>query len=370
MSPRQTVYLVGGAVRDELLGLPVKDKDWVVTGAKPEQMLAQGYQQVGKQFPVFLHPETKEEYALARKERKQGKGYTGFVCDFAPDIRLEEDLERRDLTINAMAKSSDGTLIDPFNGRQDIEKRILRHVSNAFIEDPLRVLRIARFMARFAGFGFRIAPETKALMKTIADSGELSSLTPERVWRETENALNSPHAHVYFDVLNEVDALAYLFPGMKYHSQVLSADWDKHSRWSLITAQTPVIPLSELNAHLRAPNQFCWYSEQNRVFLEAHTLPLAASDWESWLGSVSAIKKPQPFEKLARVLAYLTETDVKHWLALRSSIAKINAQILIKQGFSGAELGQALKRTRVETLKALNNPLLLKEKDLSEINTD
>ncbi|MCO4785499.1 MAG: tRNA nucleotidyltransferase [Marinomonas atlantica] len=365
-----TVYLVGGAVRDELLGLPVKDKDWVVTGAKPEQMLTQGYQQVGKQFPVFLHPDTKEEYALARKERKQGIGYTGFVCDFAPDIRLEEDLERRDLTINAIAKSDDGTLIDPFNGQHDIAKRTLRHVSDAFIEDPLRVLRVARFMARFAEFDFQIAAETKALMKAIADSGELSSLTPERVWRETENALNSPHAHVYFDVLKEVGALNDLFPSMVYHTQTLSTQWDKHSRWSLITADTPIISLSELNAHLRAPNQFCWYSQQARAFIEANTLPLSASTWESWLASVSAVKKPQPFEKLAQVLAHLTQTDATYWLELRSNIAKINAQVLIKQGFSGAELGQALKQTRVEALEALDNPLLLKAENLREALAD
>lgn len=361
MQHPQTVYLVGGAVRDELLGLQVKDKDWVVTGSTPEQMLAQGYQQVGKHFPVFLHPDTKEEYALARKERKQGTGYTGFICDFAPDIRLEEDLERRDLTINAIAKSEDGSLIDPFNGQQDLNDRVLRHVSDAFIEDPLRVLRVARFMARFAKFGFQIAPETKALMAAIAESGELDSLTPERVWRETENALQSPTAHVYFDVLQEVGALTHLFPNLVYREQVFATNWDKHARWSLITAATPIVDLSELNAHLRAPNQFCWFSEHSRTFIEAHQLPLTADVWEPWLTSVAAIKKPQPFEKLAGILAHLTQTDAKHWLALRTGIAKINAQVLIKQGYTGAELGQALKLARIEALEGLNNPLLLKD---------
>ncbi|CUB05080.1 tRNA nucleotidyltransferase [Marinomonas fungiae] len=360
MQHEQSVFLVGGAVRDELLGLPVKDRDWVVTGSTPEQMLAQGYQQVGKQFPVFLHPQTKEEYALARKERKQGVGYTGFVCDFAPDIRLEEDLERRDLTINAIAKSNDDRLIDPFNGQQDLRDRILRHVSEAFVEDPLRVLRVARFMARFANFGFQIAPETKALMTEIASSGELDSLTPERVWRETENALQSPTAHVYFDVLAEVGALSHLFPKLEYQTQVFAKDWDKHARWSLITAHTPIVALAELNAHLRAPNQFCWFSEQSRLFVEANPLPLPATVWEPWLTSVAAIKKPQPFEKLVSILAHLTQTDVEHWLALRTGIAKINAQVLIKQGYSGAELGQALKQTRIEALEGLSNPLLLK----------
>ena len=360
MLPEATVYLVGGAVRDELLGLPVKDKDWVVTGTTPDHMLQQGFQQVGKQFPVFLHPKTKEEYALARKERKQGIGYTGFVCDFAPDIRLEEDLERRDLTINAIAKADDGSLIDPFHGQQDLEKRVLRHVSDAFIEDPLRVLRVARFMARFASFGFHIAPETKALMAAIAESGELNSLTPERVWRETENALQSDHAHVYFDVLQEVGALEHLFPKLAYHTQQLAKEWDKHARWSLITAETTVAALTELNDYLRAPNQFSWFSEQSRLFIETNTLPLDSVTWEAWLSSVAAIKKPQPFEKLISILAYLTGTEAKHWLALRASIAKVNAQTLIKQGFSGAELGQALKQARIEAIEKLNNPLLLK----------
>ena len=358
MSDTHAVYLVGGAVRDELLGLEVKDKDWVVTGATPEQMLNQGYQQVGKQFPVFLHPNSKEEYALARKERKQGHGYTGFVCDFSPDIRLEEDLERRDLTINAIAKHPDGHLIDPFNGQQDIENRILRHVSDAFIEDPLRVLRVARFMARFAEFGFVIAPETRTLMRNIAASGELRTLTPERVWRETEKALQSPSAHVFFSVLQDANALSDLFPNLNYQATSLGSDWDKHSRWSLITAHTPLDHLKTLNQHLRTPNQFCWFSEQARSFQESFSLPASAEQWENWLTFVAAVKKPQPFEKLAHLLAYLTDTTLKDWLALRNSIAKINAQALMKQGYAGAELGQALKEARVAALQNSNNSLI------------
>ncbi len=358
MAPTPNTYLVGGAVRDELLKLTVKDKDWVVTGASPEQMLAQGYQQVGKQFPVFLHPDTKEEYALARKERKQGAGYTGFICDFSPDIRLEEDLERRDLTINAIAKSKDGDLIDPFGGQQDLENRIIRHVSDAFVEDPLRVLRVARFMARFAGFGFVIAPETMALMQQISASGELSTLTPERVWRETEKALLSDHPHVYFDVLQSCNALSELFPGLYYTGEPLEPNWDKHSRWALITHNTPLDTLTQLNSHLRAPNQYAWFSEQSREFLESCGLPLTAETWESWLTRVAAVKKPQPYEKLAALLAQLTKTHLADWLSLRSSIANINAQALMKQGHAGAELGEALKRTRIETLAALSNPLV------------
>ncbi|WP_233955742.1 multifunctional CCA addition/repair protein [Pectobacterium versatile] len=206
------IYLVGGAVRDSLLGLPVTEKDWVVVGATPENLLAQGYQQVGKDFPVFLHPVSRDEYALARTERKSGKGYTGFVCHAAPDVTLEQDLLRRDLTINAIARTERGDLIDPYHGRRDLESRVLRHVSEAFSEDPLRVLRVARFAARFAHLGFQIAEETMALMQKMTHEGELAYLTPERVWKETEKALGTSSPDVYFQVLRDCGALAVLFP--------------------------------------------------------------------------------------------------------------------------------------------------------------
>ena len=205
-------YLVGGAVRDQLLGLPTHEYDWVVVGATPQEMLAQGYQQVGKDFPVFLHPETHDEHALARTERKSGSGYTGFICHADPEVTLEQDLLRRDLTINAIAQDSDGSLIDPYQGRRDLELRILRHVSPAFSEDPLRVLRIARFAARFHLLGFTIAPETQALMKQIVNSGEIAHLTAERAWKETEKALSTQSPQVFFQVLRDCGALAVLFP--------------------------------------------------------------------------------------------------------------------------------------------------------------
>lgn len=205
-------YLVGGAVRDQLLGLDVHEHDWVVVGATPEEMLALGYQQVGRDFPVFLHPETHDEHALARTERKTSAGHTGFTCYAAPDVTLEQDLLRRDLTINAIAQDNDGQLIDPYHGQRDIEQRILRHVSPAFREDPLRVLRIARFAARFATLGFTIAPETLLLMKEIVNSGEISNLTPERVWKETEKALATNSPQTFFQVLRDCGALAVLFP--------------------------------------------------------------------------------------------------------------------------------------------------------------
>ncbi len=206
------IYLVGGAVRDSLLNFRVTERDWVVIGATPEQLLAQGYRQTGKDFPVFLHPVSHEEYALARTERKSGRGYSGFTCYAAPDVTLTDDLLRRDLTINAIARNTEGKLFDPCHGVQDLENRVLRHVSDAFSEDPLRLLRVARFAARFAHLGFRIAAETAAKMDEIAQRGELLTISPERVWKETEKALRSQSPQTYFQVLRDCGALGVLFP--------------------------------------------------------------------------------------------------------------------------------------------------------------
>lgn len=224
------IYLVGGAVRDQLLHLPVKDRDWVVVGATPENLTAQGYQQVGRDFPVFIHPSSKEEYALARTERKTASGYTGFICDFSPNISLEQDLLRRDLTINAIAQDEDGKYYDFYGGLEDLKQRILRHISPAFAEDPLRVLRVARFAARYHYLGFSIAAETLSLMRQISQTGELAHLTPERVWLETEKALAERNPEIYFEVLRQVGALGILFPEIqalygvpnpaKYHPEI------------------------------------------------------------------------------------------------------------------------------------------------------
>ena len=208
-------------MRDKLLNHPIKDKDYLVVGSSVGQMLKLGYQQVGKDFPVFLHPQTKAEYALARIERKQGQGYTGFSCYFAPDVTIEQDLLRRDLTVNAMAMTDNGDIIDPYNGQKDLNDRILRHVSDAFVEDPLRVLRVARFAARYHKYGFTIADETLALMQEISASGELKTLTPERVWQEMQLSLadggdeadiNSGNPEVFFQVLKQCNALEELWP--------------------------------------------------------------------------------------------------------------------------------------------------------------
>lgn len=205
-------YLVGGAVRDQILKLPVHERDWVVVGATAKAMLDAGYQQVGKDFPVFLHPQSKEEFALARTERKIGTGYTGFECISNPHVSLEEDLLRRDLTINAIAQKNDGSMVDPYGGLRDINNKILRHVSPAFNEDPLRVLRVARFAARLHHLGFTVAEETFALMQSMSESGELSDLVPERIWKETEKAMTTESPQVFFRILKDCGALKVLFP--------------------------------------------------------------------------------------------------------------------------------------------------------------
>lgn len=205
-------YLVGGAVRDKLLKLPFVERDWVVVGSSPEQMAADGYTPVGKDFPVFLHPESKEEYALARTERKTAPGYKGFKFHTGQDVSLEDDLLRRDLTLNAIAQDSNGNLVDPYNGQRDIELRVLRHVSPAFAEDPVRILRVARFAAKLAPLGFRIAPETQALMQQMVNAGEADHLVAERVWQETQKALASDAPQRFIEVLRNCGALAKIYP--------------------------------------------------------------------------------------------------------------------------------------------------------------
>ncbi len=245
------IYLVGGAVRDSLLGRPVAERDWVVVGATPEELQARGFTPVGRDFPVFLHPHTREEHALARLERKTGPGYRGFVTEFAPDVTLEQDLARRDLTINAMAQAADGHLIDPHGGRADLERRVLRHVSPAFVEDPVRILRIARFLARFAHLGFSVAAETLELMRQMSASGELDALVPERVWRELERLLGEPTPRAGIELLRECGALRIVLPELdalfgvpqspKWHPEV---DTGEHVLLALQVAAGRAAPVS------------------------------------------------------------------------------------------------------------------------------
>ena len=235
------IYLVGGAVRDKMLSFPVKEKDWVVVGATAADMLKQGFRSVGKDFPVFLHPETNEEYALARTERKIGRGYTGFDFNTSADVTLEEDLKRRDLTINAMAEDADGNLIDPYGGVSDLKEKKLRHVSSAFAEDPVRILRVARFAARYAQYGFTVASETIDLMKTMVASGEVDALVPERVWKELERALGEKNPEQFFLVLLACDALPKLFPELVIKgSHTVNVTPDAAKLTTLMHAHTPI----------------------------------------------------------------------------------------------------------------------------------
>ena len=244
------IYTVGGAVRDELLGLPVKERDYVVVGATPEEMVKQGFKPVGKDFPVFLHPQTHEEYALARTERKSGRGYKGFTVYASPEVTLEEDLKRRDLTINAIAKAADGTLIDPFDGKKDLVAGILRHVSEAFAEDPVRILRVARFAARF---GFRVAEETMRLMKSMVDSGETDYLVPERVWQEFAKGLAEPHPELMFEVLRQSGLMHKLLPEVKAVPKNLAGS--VAARFALLAWPLEEAQVTALGERLRAPNE-------------------------------------------------------------------------------------------------------------------
>lgn len=363
-----TYYLVGGAVRDTLLGLTIIDRDWVITGSTPQDLLDQNFQQVGKQFPVFLHPKTKEEYALARTEVKQGQGYTGFICDFSPDISLEEDLARRDLTINAIAMDNEGNLIDPYQGREDLEKRIFRHVSDAFIEDPLRVIRVARFSARFNHFGFSIAPETLTLMTKISQSGELESLNQERIWRELEKALSYPNPEAFFETLSSCQALAHVLKDFEWSAireylakvdkNVFEHLNNKYLAWAFLCHKTQPNHLFNILNTLTCPNQYKHYAQLVNDFLHTEQLPLTPEKWDHWLHLLTAIKKPQIFDEFVKVLSLLTQTPQESWQELKTLIASVNAKDMMKQGFKGAQLGQAIKEARLVKLRQCSNPLI------------
>jgi len=405
------IYLVGGAVRDALLDYPVVERDWVVVGARPEDLLTQGYQQVGKDFPVFLHPQTKEEYALARTERKQGHGYTGFAVDCDPSVTLEEDLLRRDLTINAMAQDSGGNLIDPHGGQADLAKGMLRHVSNAFVEDPLRVLRTARFAARYAHRRFVIAAETLTLMADIVEQGELAHLPAERVWTEFERALGERNPEVFVQVLRDCGALGKLLPEVdalfgvpqpaQHHPEI---DTGEHilmalQQAALLSGETDVrfavllhdlgkgtTPQSEWPRHiaherrgrklvsavcqrLRAPRR---YSELAHAVCEHHTLchralELRGKTLLKLLNATDAMRRPDRFEAFLRAC----EADARGRLGLehrnypqanylRQAMAaaqKISAQQFDTNTLTGKALGDAISAERVRVLEALRPTL-------------
>jgi tRNA nucleotidyltransferase (CCA-adding enzyme) len=399
------VYLVGGALRDELLGLPVKERDWCVVGATPGDMAGMGYRQVGKDFPVFLHPETGEEYALARTERKRAPGYHGFRFDTSPDISIEEDLGRRDLTINAMARDLDGALVDPFNGRADLQAKLLRHVSDAFAEDPVRVLRVAKFAARFAEASFRVAPETMQMMRNMVNSGEVDALVADRVWKETESALAAANPQVYFSVLRDCGALKVVFPEIdalygvpqpaKWHPEIdcgihammvlqqaslLSPDPEVRFAGlvhDLGKATTPKKDLPQHKGHekrsvrlvealsrrLPVPGSFRdlgvlvaeFHAHCHRVF------ELRASTVLRLLKRVDAFRRPDRFEQF--LLACEADArgrsgherepypQAKYLRGAFAAAATIPAGDIAKRGLSGEEIGRLVSQSRLEAIR-------------------
>jgi tRNA nucleotidyltransferase (CCA-adding enzyme) len=371
------VYLVGGAVRDELLGLPVVERDWVVVGATPQQMEQLGYRAVGREFPVFLHPQTHEEYALARLERKTAPGYRGFVTEFSPEVTLEQDLQRRDLTINAMARAaapdgSAGALIDPYGGRADLERRQLRHVSPAFAEDPVRVLRVARFAARFASLGFEVAAETRALMQAMAANGEVGALVPERVWREMERAMSERTPEAFLDTLAGCGALAIVLPELRWESEDRDAlraaaglTNDGSVRFAALVAGSGVSEIESLCRRLRAPARFtelallCARLRQRLAGVST----LDATDLLDLLDEADALRRPERFERLlltaaARVPAVpRTATGATSpFDRLRVAAATAAAVTLDPErmrALAGPEIAAALRAARIEELAAM-----------------
>ncbi len=399
------IFLVGGAVRDQLLKRPVTERDWVVVGASIDEMLAQGFQQVGKDFPVFLHPQSKEEYALARTERKSGKGYTGFAVNADPSITLEEDLSRRDLTINAIAQDDQGHLIDPFNGQADIHNKLLRHVSQAFAEDPLRVLRVARFAARYAHLGFSVANETLVLMREMVNAGEVDYLTAERVWKETQRALTEKNPEVYFSVLRDCGALKVLFSEIDalfgvpqtaaYHpeidtgvhclmslQQAVKLSADPLIRFATLIhdlgkATTPVdilprhigheersLPLIEtLCQRIKCPNDYkelaiavaAWHTHCHRA------MELKASSLLKLLLRLDAFRRPERFEQFlvccesdARGRTGFEDRDYPQTNFLRKAYQiciEVKAKEFVDQGIMGIKINEAMHKKRIGLLR-------------------
>lgn len=374
------IYLVGGAVRDGLLGLPIKDRDWVVVGSTPSAMKARGFRPVGKHFPVFVHPETGEEYALARTERKSGHGYAGFTFHASPDVTLEEDLLRRDLTVNAMARNDNGDLIDPCHGYEDLQNRILRHVSPAFREDPLRILRTARFAARYAKSGFHIANETMALMKLMASSGEVHYLVAERIWQETVRALAEPAPAVFFDVLNACGALSalmpMLLPGFSHESAIPHAaltraaeeQADTVSRFvcaalpweGKVPAANAADQLKTFCASLRTPRKY-----RDLAMLVSKHLPvwLTMKDASpevllTLLEKTGAFGREARFQQFLSVCELLARTvNANHqqgkWLETAALACKdVDIPALVKQGYQGQALISAIRQARLSAIAA------------------
>lgn len=360
------IYLVGGAIRDELLGLPIKERDWVVVGASPEELLAKGFIPVGKEFPVFLHPETYEEYALARTERKTGKGYKGFTFHTSTDVTLEEDLRRRDLTINAMARSEENKLIDPYHGQKDLKEKILRHVSPAFSEDPVRILRVARFAAKLPEF--TVFPETKKLMEKMVDNGEVNALVSERVWQEFERALKEKSPERFFEVLNDCHALPILFPEINPHGDGMKA-LKKACELSVSPTVRFAALLHDVSEH--SVKALCHRLKTPREYLDLARL---VSQWVNTyknietstsanilhlLKSVDALRRPERFEKFllaCQAGVYTKEKDLdltRPALLLKILVAVTSVDItpLQAQQLKGQEFAAALHDLQIKAIE-------------------
>lgn len=356
-------YLVGGAVRDELLGRPVEDLDYVVVGATSEQMIKFGFSEVGADFPVFLHPLSKDEYALARTERKIGSGHKGFAVDFESNVTLEQDLERRDLTINAIAKGSNGQMYDPYNGQSDIANRVLRHVSEAFIEDPLRVLRVARFAAQLAPWDFIVDNQTTALMTRLAQSGELDSLTPERVFKETEKALNSSNPEQFFEVLRSCHALEVILPSLVDYDIDALCFAKKVSNLPEVAFAVLCFNsfgrLDELAERIRLPNKYRYLATKlHQLYAQViHLDSLSAEQIVSLLQALDCYRKPeniQPFVQACQALA--KDDDFAQGAMLIRCYrvcVDVEAKPFIEQGLVGKQIADKIEQTRIELLSEL-----------------
>lgn len=402
-------YLVGGAVRDELLGLEIKDRDYVVVGSTPEEMASQGFEPIGKDFPVFLHPKTKDEYALARTERKSGKGYHGFVFKADPSITLEDDLSRRDLTMNAIAKDSQGRLIDPFGGQEDIKNKVIKHVSPAFAEDPVRVLRVARFMSRYAHLGFTVDPDTLALMQQLVNAGEMETLVAERVWQEIKNALNQETPSAFFMTLRECGALKVLLPEIdclfgipqtkRWHPEIdtgihamLAIDQAKnlendvayavmvHDLGKGITPEDVLpshrghemagVPLVKaVSKRLKVPNHYNKLAlNVCQWHLHSHTImELRASTIEKLFSRLNAYRQPKMLEKFVLACeadatgrwgeAFKTYPQADYIRQLFKAANNIDKQPLFEHGYEGEELGKQIRQLRISAIQSIKQKL-------------
>lgn len=354
------IYLVGGAVRDKCLNLEVKERDWVVTGATPEEMLRLGFCQVGKDFPVFLHPDTHEEYALARTERKIASGYKGFETYFDPNVSLEEDLRRRDLTINAIAETADGERIDPFHGLNDLKNKVLRHVSEAFVEDPVRILRIARFAARFATLGFKIADETLVLMRKMVDNGEVDALVPERVWKEVSRALLESQPAEFFKVLKECHALPRLFPelvdffdvSITALNQAVEITDKSLLRWAALFHHLTLDQLHHLNQRLPLPKDYFELNQMVVSFGSSLKKELNAEESLILLEKLDAFRRVERFGDFLTV-CHILNVDISHLKRNYDLAQSVKVQEIISQGISGAAIKKTLFETRLKKISEM-----------------